>query len=151
MICLPPTSIALSESDIDFHLREIEIKEQLYAQGFTREEVQRYYGEPHGSVSGGDVDDDDVLSTRPASVAMANAREESARGAKPLVVKGERCRSSGTSDPDMTDHQSDQRPQTKCRLEKSPSAKMAEAGRNHHPHTQVQYHRLPCQYRLLRL
>jgi hypothetical protein len=147
MICLPPTSIALSESDIDSHLREIEIKEQLYAQGFTREEVQRYYGERHGS----DVDDDDVLSTRPASVAMANAREDSARGAKPLVVKEERCRPSGTSDPDMTGHQSDQRPQTKCQLGESPSAKMAEAGRNHHLHTQVQHHRLPCQYRLLRL
>ena len=43
MIRFPPTSIALSESDIDFHLNEIRVKEQLYAQGLMRKEVHRYY------------------------------------------------------------------------------------------------------------
>jgi hypothetical protein len=58
MIRFPPTSIALSESDIDFHLNEIRVKEQLYAQGLMRKEVHRYYNQRHGYVNGIDVEGD---------------------------------------------------------------------------------------------
>jgi hypothetical protein len=48
MIRFPPTTIALSDSDVDFHLCQIQIKEQLYAQGFTKEEVRGYYADLYG-------------------------------------------------------------------------------------------------------
>lgn len=81
MIRFPPTSIALSDSDIDFHLREIQIKEQLYAQGFTKKEVHRYYSQRQGdinNVNDDDDDDDDDLSSRTPSCAFAKASEQSA-------------------------------------------------------------------------
>jgi hypothetical protein len=56
MIRLPPTSISLSESDINLHLREISIYQSLLQQGFTREAIQVYYAsirapEPEGHPS----------------------------------------------------------------------------------------------------
>jgi hypothetical protein len=102
MIRFPPTSIALSQSDIDFHLREIQIKEHLYAQGFTKKEVHRYYSERHGSVNGFDADDDGgVLSTRTSSVNLQTGREKQALDAKAPVLKRESRRPSGTSERDL--------------------------------------------------
>jgi hypothetical protein len=56
MIRLPPTSISLSESDIQLHFREISIYQSLLQQGFTRDAIQQYYAslraaEPKGSPS----------------------------------------------------------------------------------------------------
>ena len=45
MIRLPPTSIGLSESDIHFHLRQVSVYQSLRAQGFNKEDIQRYYAE----------------------------------------------------------------------------------------------------------
>jgi hypothetical protein len=105
MIRFPPTSIALSQSDIDFHLREIQIKEHLYAQGFTRKEVHQYYNERHGHVNGFDADEDeDVLSTRSSSVNLQTGREMQTQGANAPVLKRESRRPSGTSDGDFDRH-----------------------------------------------
>ena len=41
MIRLPPTCIGLSENDIRIHFQEFAIKQNLYAQGFGKDEVQR--------------------------------------------------------------------------------------------------------------
>jgi hypothetical protein len=85
MIRFPATSIGLSQSDIDFHLQDIEIKEQLYAQGFTRQEVQRYYAERYGDVE--DLSfDDDVCSTRTASTTFIRSKEERVIGAQAVIV-----------------------------------------------------------------
>lgn len=43
MIRLPPTSISLSESDVQLHFREINIYQSLLQQGFTRDAIQQYY------------------------------------------------------------------------------------------------------------
>ena len=94
MIRFPPTSIALSDSDIDFHFREIQIKEQLYAQGFTKKEVQRYYSQRHGSINDVD-DDDDILSSRTPSCTFAKAREEAANLSTTMAVARETPRPSG--------------------------------------------------------
>ncbi len=51
MIRLPPTSISLSESDIQFHLREINIYQSLLEQGFKLQDIQRYYASNRPSVS----------------------------------------------------------------------------------------------------
>jgi hypothetical protein len=87
MIRFPPTSIALSESDVEFHLREIQIKEQLYAQGFTQKEVQRYYNERHGSVN--DLVEDDFLSSRTPSSTWTNTREDASQLANTHSTTGE--------------------------------------------------------------
>ena len=42
MIRLPPSSISLSERDIDFHLRHAEMYDGLLRQGFKKEDVIRY-------------------------------------------------------------------------------------------------------------
>jgi hypothetical protein len=84
MIRSAATSIGLSQSDIDFHFCEIEIKEQLYAQGFTRKEVQRYYRERLGHINGSDAEDDD-LATRTTSANFTTAREE--LGLPPEIVQ----------------------------------------------------------------
>lgn len=96
MIRFPPTSIALSESDIDFHLREIQIKEQLYAQGFTRQEVQRYYTERHGNANGYHVEGDDS-STRSPSTITGNTREAEYQETNSSAQKEQTCKTSGRS------------------------------------------------------
>ncbi len=95
MIRFPPTSIALSDSDIDFHFREIQIKEQLYAQGFTKKEVQRYYGQRHGDIN--DVDDDDIFSSKTPSPdpSFAKAKEEPANLLTTVGMVGATRRISG--------------------------------------------------------
>lgn len=103
MIRFPPTSIGLSESDIDFHLREIQIKEHLYAQGFTRKEVQRYYNERHGNVNSFDLDDD-VLSTRTSGINSSKPRLNAAHDSKSLVQTGEMRNHFGRSDGDLNGH-----------------------------------------------
>lgn len=45
MIRLPPTSVALSENDVQFHLRQIDIYHRLLAQGFKKKDIIRYYAE----------------------------------------------------------------------------------------------------------
>jgi hypothetical protein len=77
MIRFPPARIALSESDIDFHLNEIRIKEQLYAQGFIRKEVHRYYNQRHGYVNGINAEGD-ALSTRDSSLTFTEAGDDPA-------------------------------------------------------------------------
>jgi hypothetical protein len=99
MIRFPPTSIALSDSDIDFHLREIQIKEQLYAQGFTRKEVQRYYSQRHGDII--DDDDDDVLSSRIPSFTFTTTKKEPAQRKRSTAVTGEILRASGRADGEL--------------------------------------------------
>lgn len=85
MIRFPPTSIALSESDIEFHLRDIRIKEHLYAQGFTRKEVQRYCEEHHGSTDCLDSMDDGILSNQRSTVnSQLGSKEPSAESVKEL-------------------------------------------------------------------
>lgn len=42
MIRLPPTSIFLSESDIQFHIQQLEIYHGLLKQGFSKEDTSRY-------------------------------------------------------------------------------------------------------------
>jgi hypothetical protein len=80
MIRFPPTSIALSESDVEFHLREIQIKAQLYDQGFTQKEVQRYYNECHGRVN--DPVEDDLLAFRTTSSVRTNSKKDAPRSAR---------------------------------------------------------------------
>lgn len=92
MIRFPPTSIALSQSDIDFHLREIQIKEHLYAQGFTKKEVQRYYSQRHGDV---DDPDDDVLSSRPPSSTFPGTGEDSTGNTQVMAMAKEPSQASG--------------------------------------------------------
>ena len=101
MIRFPPTSIALSESDIEFHLREIQIKQQLYAQGFTQKEVQRYYNERHGHVNGCDVEDD-VLLTLTQSSTCSKAKTKPSQGVEPDALKEDRRRPSGWSGSSLT-------------------------------------------------
>ncbi len=96
MIRFPPTSIALSERDIEFHLREIQVKEHLYAQGFTRKEVQRYYREHHGNANGLQCNDD-ALSTRSASVNLEATTKEQAQDAKGKDLASEMRIASGIS------------------------------------------------------
>ena len=45
MIRLCPTSIGLAESDIQNHLQQINFYQQLLADGFKREQIQRFYEE----------------------------------------------------------------------------------------------------------
>ncbi|RMZ89167.1 hypothetical protein DV736_g3610, partial [Chaetothyriales sp. CBS 134916] len=45
MIRLPPTGISLSDSDIDFHLQQIDIYHGLLKQGFKKKEILRYFDE----------------------------------------------------------------------------------------------------------
>jgi hypothetical protein len=77
MIRFPPTSIVLSESDVNFHLNEIRIKEQLYARGFIRKEVHQYYNQRHGYVNGIDVEGD-APSTRDSSLTSTEAGDDPA-------------------------------------------------------------------------
>jgi hypothetical protein len=42
MIRLPPTSIFLSENDIQFHIQQLEIYHGLLKQGFSKEDISRY-------------------------------------------------------------------------------------------------------------
>ncbi|EXJ67772.1 uncharacterized protein A1O5_09118 [Cladophialophora psammophila CBS 110553] len=42
MIRLPPSSLSISESDIDFHVRQTEIYQGLLRQGFKKEDIIRY-------------------------------------------------------------------------------------------------------------
>ncbi|KAF7510100.1 hypothetical protein GJ744_006999 [Endocarpon pusillum] len=93
MIRFPPTSIALSESDIEFHLREIQIKQQLYAQGFTPKEVQRYYNERHGQVNGCDAQEEVVLTLTQGST-CSQAKTKPGQGVEPDVLKSDRHRPS---------------------------------------------------------
>lgn len=98
MIRFPPTSIALSESDIEFHLRDIQIKEHLYAQGFPRKEVQRYYNERHGTTSRSNSLDDDVPSTQPSTIgSQPGSKEPAADAVKALGLAADTRRPSGTS------------------------------------------------------
>lgn len=97
MIRFPPTSIALSESDIEFHLRDIQIKQQLYAQGFTPKEVQRYYNERHSQVNGCDAEDDVVLALTQGST-CSQAKTQPSQGVEPDVLERDRHRTSGRSD-----------------------------------------------------
>lgn len=41
MIRLPPTSIALSASDVDVHLKSVQIAQDLRVAGYAREQVQK--------------------------------------------------------------------------------------------------------------
>ena len=47
MIRLPPSSISLSERDIDFHLRQAEMYHGLMRQGFRKDDVVRYLNDYH--------------------------------------------------------------------------------------------------------
>ena len=47
MIRLPPTSIALSEADIEFHLRQAQLYHGLRKQGFKKEDIARYLSDYH--------------------------------------------------------------------------------------------------------
>jgi hypothetical protein len=105
MIRFPPTSIALSESDVEFHLREIQIKAQLYDQGFTQKEVQRYYSERHGRFD--DSVEDDILSSRTPTSIWTSTRKDATQlvGAHPIIVEARKASqvSHGASDtPDYT-------------------------------------------------
>lgn len=42
MIRLPPTSIFLSENDVQFHIQQLEIYHGLLKQGFSKEDISRY-------------------------------------------------------------------------------------------------------------
>lgn len=101
MIRFPPTSIALSESDIEFHLREIQLKEQLYAQGFTQKEVQRYYNERYGHANDSDVEDD-VLLTLIQGSTCSKAKTKQGQGAESDVPKKNRRKPSGASISNLT-------------------------------------------------
>ena len=93
MIRFPPTSIALSQSDIDFHLREIQIKEHLPAQGFTKKEGERYYSQRHGDID--DVDNVDFLSSHTPSFTFTGTREDSACNTQAMAMAKESCQTSG--------------------------------------------------------
>ncbi|ERF71749.1 hypothetical protein EPUS_01664 [Endocarpon pusillum Z07020] len=110
MIRFPPTSIALSESDIEFHLREIQIKQQLYAQGFTPKEVQRYYNERQGQVNSGDAEDDVVLTLTQAAT-CSQAKTKQSQGVEPDVLQRDRHRPSvdSTSIPTVSSSENVQR------------------------------------------
>jgi hypothetical protein len=103
MIRFPPTSIALSESDIDFHLNEIRIKEQLHAQGVMRKEVHRYYNQRHGYVNGIDVEGD-APSTRGSSLTFTKAGDDPAQIAHARILKGGTRKPSGRSDTKPRSH-----------------------------------------------
>lgn len=45
MIRLRPTSIALSERDLQSHLRQIDLYQHLLAEGFKKEQIRKYYDE----------------------------------------------------------------------------------------------------------
>ena len=94
MIRFPPSSIALSQSDIDFHFREIQIKEQLYAQGFTRKEVHRYYRERYGSFDGFDSEDDEAISAQTPSSELAS-RTRPDQASQTVRLRGEKRMPSG--------------------------------------------------------
>jgi hypothetical protein len=96
MIRFPPTSIALSESDVEFHLREIQIKAQLYDQGFTQKEVQRYYNECHGRVN--DPVEDDLLAFRTTSSVRTNSKKDAPRSISAHPTLEETRKASQTSD-----------------------------------------------------
>ena len=96
MIRLPPTSISLSESDINLHLREISIYQSLLQQGFTREAIQGYYAsirapEPEGHPS----------SQRPQ---LTSTRKASNDVEKPITHEDQPARSHNP------DHQQTSRP-----------------------------------------
>lgn len=102
MIRFPPTSIALSESDIEFHLREIQNKQQLYAQGFTQKEVQRYYNERHGHVNRCDAQDDLLLTLTHASTSSKVETRQRRQAVEPDVLKRDSHTPSGRSDYSLT-------------------------------------------------
>lgn len=143
MLRFPPTSIGLSESDIDFHLREVQIREHLYAQGFTRQDVQRYYNQRYGHGNG--LDDDHVLPTRTPSVTLAKTREDPTQGSEEV------CGPSGRPNekPDM--HSSHRSLQRLFHIEQHHLARMSKAYRNHHPPLQILTHPLRCLCLLHRL
>ena len=96
MIRFPATSIALSENDVELHLREIQIKEQLYDQGFTQKEVQRYYNERNGRVN--DPVEDDFLSSRTPSSIWTNTRKDAPQFVSAHSILEETRKASQASD-----------------------------------------------------
>ncbi|EXJ86635.1 hypothetical protein A1O3_03588, partial [Capronia epimyces CBS 606.96] len=59
MIRLPPSSISLSESDVEFHLRQAEIYHGLLRQGFEKHDIVRYLKDHRKAISeaaGGGLD-----------------------------------------------------------------------------------------------
>lgn len=75
MIRLPPTSISLSESDIQFHLREINIYQTLLQQGFKQQDIQRYYAANR-------------VAARERGQAQAWTAQQQGEGAKQSILKG---------------------------------------------------------------
>ncbi len=79
---------------MEFHLREIQVKEQLYAQGFTHKEVQRYYNERYGHVNDFDVEDDLLLIPIQDST-CSKAKTRSSQAVESDVLKRDGRKSSG--------------------------------------------------------
>ena len=69
MIRLPPTSISISENDVQFHLRQTEILHGLLKQGFKKNDVARYLDDYRKATAEAEGHDLDFL-VRPAPTAV---------------------------------------------------------------------------------
>ena len=139
MIRLSPSSIALSQSDVEFHLQEVQIRGRLYAQGFTKEEVQRFYNDEHNSNAHG-LDEDHVLSTQNPIAVWATPGEDPTQATKPMILAGGVRTPSRRSDPELDMHSSHQSLQGLLQSDQNHLAKMLEVHRNHHPPSQIVKH-----------
>ena len=69
MIRLPPTSISLSENDLQHHLHQIDVYHGLLAQGFKKKDILRYYAEHEAQTAQQDYPQ---LERAPTCVEMAS-------------------------------------------------------------------------------
>ncbi|EXJ87952.1 hypothetical protein A1O1_04879 [Capronia coronata CBS 617.96] len=94
MIHPPPSSISLSESDVEFHLQQAQIYHGLLRQGFKRDDIIRYLADHRRAISeaaGISVDDELLLSS--STVELAYRRRQSSAQAESLQT-GQESRTS---------------------------------------------------------
>ncbi|KAL2436518.1 hypothetical protein ABEF95_011535 [Exophiala dermatitidis] len=95
MIRLPPSSITLSESDVEFHLRQAEIYHGLLRQGFKKQEIIRYLADHRRALAeaaGGSLEDE--LLPAPGTVALACRRSQSPQATDGMAQQGQMPRKS---------------------------------------------------------
>lgn len=86
MIHLQPTSISLSERDIDFHLRQAEIYHGLVRQGFKKDDIVRYLTDYRKATA--EIAGQDLVSTADLSIPST------------LELAARRCRGSSQDGPE---------------------------------------------------
>ncbi|EHY53801.1 hypothetical protein HRR83_004447 [Exophiala dermatitidis] len=89
MIRLPPSSITLSESDVEFHLRQAEIYHGLLRQGFKKQEIIHYLADHRRALAeaaGGSLEDE--MLPAPGTVELACRRSQSPQDTDDMAQRG---------------------------------------------------------------